>query len=322
MTATRLVEDRLALLYRQGKMTGGLYSSLGQEGTAVGTAAALAEGDLLVPVIRNLGSILARGVSTRTILLQYLAKAASPSRGRDGLLHVTAPELGVYAPSAMLGTTVPVLAGMLIGERQAGRTTVGMTYVGDGASSVGAVHEGLNFAAVQHLPLVLVVEFNRWAYSTPTEKQTLARSIADRAPGYGIAAGIVDGNDVVAVWEAARSAVSRARSGGGPTLLECRTYRLKGHAEHDPQAYVDPEVLKVWRARDPIGRHERFLDSSGLVSRERRAEIRLELERDLEEDLAFVEASPSPAPDSFLDGVYGDAETDALARRQVGQVPW
>ncbi|HQR47515.1 MAG TPA: thiamine pyrophosphate-dependent enzyme, partial [Thermoanaerobaculia bacterium] len=225
MLLNRLLEERLVILYRQGTIVGGLYRSLGQEATSVGTAYALEEGDLLSPLIRNLGSVLTRGATPRDVFAQYLGRAASPTGGKEAHLNFCLPERGIYAGTAMLSTMIPVMSGMLLAERIRGRRTVGMTYVGDGATSVGAFHEGLNFAAVQKLPLVLVVEFNNWAYSTPFERQCAARTLSDKAPGYGVAAESVDGNDVVAVWAAARRAVERARRGEGPTLLECRTYR-------------------------------------------------------------------------------------------------
>ena len=306
MLLNRQLEVRLVHLYRQGKVVGGLYRSLGQEATSVATAFALEEGDLLAPLIRNLGSVLARGIPARDILTQYMARATAPSCGKDANLHFSVPEKGVYSPIAMLGTLVPVVAGMLLAERMQGRRTVGMTYLGDGGTSVGAFHEGVNFAAVQKLPLVLVVEFNGWAYSTPYEKQCAARTLADKAAGYGIPGEVVDGNDALAVYEVARAAVNRARSGGGPTLLECKTYRMKGHAEHDAQAYVDPEELAAWRGKDPLQRLEAALEASGALSSDARLRVQAEIERQLDADVAFAEASPFPDPSLAFRGVYAD----------------
>ncbi len=314
MLLNRLLEERLVSLYRQGKIVGGLYRSLGQEATSVGTAAALAPGDLLSPLSRNLGSVLARGATPREVLAQYLGRAAAPSGGKEAHLNFCLPDRGIYAGTAMLSTMIPVMAGMLLADRIRGMKTVGMTYVGDGATSVGAFHEGLNFAGVQKLPLVLVVEFNRWAYSTPFEKQCAAKDLADKAPGYGVAAEIVDGNDVALVFTAALRAVERARAGEGPTLLECKTYRLKGHAEHDGQGYVSKQELEEWRARDPIPRLERTLESLGVLGAEGREGISAWLAARLEEDLAWVEASPLPRPDAAYRGVFAD---DGIARRSL-----
>jgi pyruvate dehydrogenase E1 component alpha subunit/2-oxoisovalerate dehydrogenase E1 component alpha subunit len=306
MLLNRLLEERLVNLYRQGKVVGGLYRSLGQEATSVGTAFALDEGDILAPLIRNLGSVLARGIPARDILTQYMARATAPSGGKDANLHFSVPEKGVYSPIAMLGTLVPVVSGMLLADRMQGRHTVGMTYIGDGGTSVGAFHEGINFAAVQKLPLVLVVESNGWAYSTPSEKQCAAATLADKAVGYGIPGVVVDGNDALMVYEVARAAVDRARAGAGPTLLECKTYRMKGHAEHDAQAYVDPNGLAAWRARDPLARLESDLEASGAMPAAERRRVHDDVERALDADVAFAEASPFPDPALAFRGVYAD----------------
>jgi len=317
MLLNRQVEERLVNLYRQGQVVGGLYRSLGQEATSVGTAYALEPGDLLAPLIRNLGSTLVRGVSARDILTQYMARATSPSHGKDCNLHFSVPEKGVYAPISMLGTLIPVVAGMCLAERMKGNKTVGMTYIGDGGTSVGAFHEGLNFAAVQKLPFVLIVESNGWAYSTPSDRQCAAKTLADKASGYGIPGMVVDGNDVFAVYEATKSAVDRAREGGGPTLLECKTYRIKGHAEHDAQAYVDREELERWKANDPIARCERQLAESGVMDEAERTHIQEELRRRLDEDVAFAESSPWPEPPIARRGVYAD---DSILERRLAGV--
>jgi pyruvate dehydrogenase E1 component alpha subunit/2-oxoisovalerate dehydrogenase E1 component alpha subunit len=306
MLLNRFLEERLVNLYRQGKIVGGLYRSLGQEATSVGTASALEEGDLLSPLIRNLGSVLARGATPRDVFAQYLGRATSPSRGKEAHLGFCLPDRGIYAGTAMLSTMIPVMAGMLLADGILGKRTVGMTYVGDGATSVGAFHEGINFAAVRRLPLVVVVEFNGWAYSTPFERQCAARTLADKGPGYGIPAETVDGNDVLEVHAAARRAIERARGGGGPTLLECRTYRMKGHAEHDAQSYVPKEELAEWRARDPISRFERELEAGGHLDPGRRRAIHDEISRRLDADLAEAEAAPMPDPAEALRDVYAE----------------
>jgi pyruvate dehydrogenase E1 component alpha subunit/2-oxoisovalerate dehydrogenase E1 component alpha subunit len=317
MLLNRLLEERLVNLYRQGKVVGGLYRSLGQEATSVATAFALERGDLLAPLIRNLGSVLARGIPARDVLTQYMARATAPSGGKDANLHFSVPEQGVYSPIAMLGTLVPVLSGMLLAERMKGNRVVGMTYLGDGGTSVGAFHEGINFAAVQKLPLVLVVEFNGWAYSTPFEKQCAARTLADKAVGYGIPGEVVDGNDAIAVFEVARAAVDRARAGGGPTLLECKTYRMKGHAEHDAQAYVDPKTLAEWRAMDPLARLAKVLVESGTMAGADLRAAHEDIERELDGDVAFAETSPFPDPSLAFRGVWADDSITERGRNGV-----
>jgi TPP-dependent pyruvate/acetoin dehydrogenase alpha subunit len=304
MRLNRAVEERLVHLYRQGKILGGFYRSLGQEATSVGSAAALADGDIIGPLIRNLGSVLVMGFSPRTILLQHMGRRDGPSRGKDGNLHFGTPETGMVSPISMLGALVPVMAGIALGARLLGKRTVAMTYIGDGATSTGAFHEGINFAAVQNLPLVVIVENNGWAYSTPVSKQTRARNLADKAAGYGIPGEVVDGNDVEAVYEVTSRAVARAREDGGPTLIEAKTYRMKGHAEHDPQAYVPRVELEEWSRRDPLARYSRRLLESGLANADELARIDAAVARQLDEDVAAAERAALPDGAEALDGVY------------------
>ncbi|MBK9091166.1 MAG: thiamine pyrophosphate-dependent dehydrogenase E1 component subunit alpha [Holophagales bacterium] len=314
---TRLLEERMVSLYRQGKMTGGLFRCLGQEATAVGSAFALEEGDLLIPIIRDLGATLVRGARPVDILRQVMTKADAPARGRDGFLHFCLPEKGLYSAIAMLGTAVSVVAGMVLADRYLGKKTVGMTYLGEGGTSTGAFHEGINFASVQKLPIVVVLEFNRYSYSTPSEMQCGAATLADKAAGYGVASAIVDGNDVLAVVEAARRAVAWAREGNGPFLLECKTYRRKGHAEHDGQAYVDPEELAEWTRRDPIARFERHLDEGGVLDAAAREAVRAGIDAELDAAVAEAEASPAPIPDPEFRGVRADEEAVVKRREET-----
>jgi TPP-dependent pyruvate/acetoin dehydrogenase alpha subunit len=320
MRWNRSLEERLVLLYRQGKVVGGLYRSLGQEATSVGSAFALEKGDVLGPLIRNLGSVLVMGYTAREVLTQHLARASSPSGGREGNLHFGRPDRGVVSSISMLGALVPVMAGVALAARMQRRRTVAMTYIGDGATSTGAFHEGINFAAVQRLPLVVIAENNGWAYSTPFRKQTAAKCLADRAAAYGVPGVTVDGNDVVAVFAAARAAVDRARAGEGPTLVEARTYRMKGHAEHDGQSYVPREELEEWRRRDPIERYAERLIAAGDATAGSLDAIDRRISEELERDVAYAEACPSPSPEHVLDGVYAPkegAEEPAFLRRLV-----
>lgn len=320
MRQNRSLEERLVHLYRQGKIVGGLYRSLGQEATSVGSAFALEKGDVLGPLIRNLGSVLVMGYSAREVLTQHLGRASSPSGGREGNLHFGRPDRGLVSSISMLGALVPVMAGIALAARMQRRRTVAMTYIGDGATSTGAFHEGLNFAAVQRLPLVLIAENNGWAYSTPFRKQTAARCLADRAAAYGIPGETVDGNDVVAVFEAARAAVDRARAGEGPTLVEAKTYRMKGHAEHDGQSYVPREELEEWRRRDPIERYAERLIAAGDATAFALDAVDRTIEDELDRDVAYALSCPPPSPDHALDGVYasgGGAPEPGILRRLV-----
>jgi TPP-dependent pyruvate/acetoin dehydrogenase alpha subunit len=302
----RMVEERLANLYRQGKVVGGLYRSLGQEACSVGAAYALEAGDIFTPLIRNLGAIFVRGGQPRDVFCQYMAKAASPTRGRDLNIHFgwISEEGSMPSVIAMLGEMVAILAGAAIAERMKGKTTVALTWIGDGGASTGAFHEGFNFACVQKAPLVLIVENNKYAYSTPTTWQTANTRFVDRAKAYGCFGEQVDGNDVLAVYEAARRAVERARSGDGPTLIEADTMRMRGHAEHDDMSYVPRGMLEAWARRDPIALYEkRLLEGSHAVQSDLDA-IGAMIDRQLDGDVAFAEASPFPEADSGLTGVY------------------
>ena len=240
MRLTRTLEERLVALYRQTKVVGGLFRSLGQEADAVGSAYALERRDILSPLIRNLGAMLVKGATPVEILKQYMAKGDSPTRGRELNIHFGDTDRGFIGQISPLGDMVPVMAGVTLTFKMRGEDRVGLVYVGDGATSTGAFHEGINFAAVQRCPLVVIVENNGYAYSTPTRKQTAAKQFVDKAIGYGIPGEQADGNDVLAVYDVTKRAVDRARRGEGVSLVELMTYRRKGHAEHDNQSYVPP----------------------------------------------------------------------------------
>jgi len=305
---TRTLEERLTALYRQSKVIGGLFRSLGQEGESVASAYALERGanqDFLSPLIRNLGSMLVMGAEPLEILRQYMAKATSPTAGRDLNVHFGDLERGFLGQISHLGDMVPVMAGIALTFKLRGEPRVGLVYVGDGATSTGTFHEGLNFAAVQRVPLVVIAEYNHWAYSTPPEKQFAVRRLADKAQGYGIPAVTVDGNDVFAVYETTQRAAARARAGEGVQFVEVTTYRRKGHAEHDDQHYVPKEELERWaRENDPIDRYVgQLLDHEWARASElREIDERVSAEVDAATDTCVND--PSPPPESALPGVY------------------
>ncbi len=308
MRLTRTLEERLVNLYRQTKVVGGLFRSLGQEADAVGSAYALdrTKGDILSPLIRNLGSMLVQGATPVEILRQYMAKGDSPTRGRELNIHYGDLVRGFIGQISQLGDMVPVMAGVTLSFKMRGENRVGLVYVGDGATSTGAFHEGINFAAVQKCPLVVIVENNGYAYSTPVSKQTAARELRDKAAGYGAASDQADGNDVIATYEATKRAVDRARAGGGVTLVELMTYRRKGHAEHDNQSYVPEGEIERWAAEnDPVDRYMCVLEGNGVKRSELDAiDARVVAEIDRATDEA--EASPMPEPTDALVGIYSD----------------
>ena len=308
MRLTRSLEERLVNLYRQTKVVGGLFRSLGQEADAVGSAYALdrTKGDILSPLIRNLGSMLVQGAKPNEIIKQYMAKGDSPTQGRELNIHYGDLVRGFIGQISHLGDMVPVMAGVTLSFKMRKEDRVGLVYVGDGATSTGAFHEGINFAAVQRCPLVVIVENNGYAYSTPLSKQTAAKQLVDKAAGYGIVGEQADGNDVIATYEVTKRAVDRARSGGGVTLIELMTYRRKGHAEHDNQSYVPAGEIDRWASEnDPVDRYVKRLSDDGVDTTELAtidARVKDEIDRATDE----AEASPMPDPTDALVGIYAD----------------
>lgn len=305
MRLTRSLEEKLVALYRQTKVVGGLFRSLGQEADAVGSAFALdrSKGDILSPLIRNLGSMLVQGATPLEVLRQYMAKAESPTRGRELNIHFNDLDRGFLGQTSHLGDMVPVMCGVTMSFKMRRQPRVGMVYVGDGAMSTGAFHEGINFAAVQRLPLVIICENNGYAYSTPMRKQTAVQFLVEKAAGYGVAGEQADGNDILAVYETTRRAVDRARAGGGVTLVELITWRRKGHAEHDNQSYVPKEELEAWEARDPIDRYLRRLTEQGWASTADLTALDQRVTAEIDSAVMLCEDEPLPEPASALIGV-------------------
>jgi TPP-dependent pyruvate/acetoin dehydrogenase alpha subunit len=309
MRLTRTLEERLVNLYRQTKVVGGLFRSLGQEADAVGSAYALdrTKGDVLSPLIRNLGSMLVQGATPVEILRQYMAKGDSPTRGRELNIHFGDTVRGFIGQISHLGDMVPVMAGVTLSFKLRGQDRVGLVYVGDGATSTGAFHEGINFAAVQRCPLVIIVENNGYAYSTPTSKQTACASFKDKAIGYGVPGVRADGNDVLATYQVTKEAVDRARAGGGVTLIELITYRRKGHAEHDNQSYVPAGEIDRWaRENDPLDRYTAELTTRHGVSAAELEQIDGRVRAEIDRATDEAEASSPPEPRDALVGIYAD----------------
>jgi TPP-dependent pyruvate/acetoin dehydrogenase alpha subunit len=307
MQLNRQLEERMVRLFRQNKIVGGLYSSLGQEAVSVGTCFALEKRDWIAPMIRNIGALLVKGVPPRDIFTQHMAKYTSPTKGKDGTSHFGDLKVRhIVSPISMLGDLIPVMTGVAMAGRYLGQNIVALTWIGDGGSSTGAFHEGLGLAAAQKAPFVLIVENNQWAYSTPVSRQVPVKNLADRAVSYGIASTIVDGNDVVAVYNAAKDAVAECRAGRGPHLIEVKTMRMRGHAQHDPAEYVPKEMFEYWKARDPILLYEKYLTENRVWDEKTKSEIDARIERELDVEQKFAEDSPMPPPEFAEVGVYCD----------------
>ena len=287
---TRMFDEITVRLKRQAKLTGGVFTSLGQEATAVGTAFALEKQDFIAPLIRDIGAVFVKGILPRTMFAQYLGKANAPSRATDVQFHFADLEKGFVGPISHLGDMIPVMTGVLLASRMKKENRVAVAYIGEGASSTGAFHEGINFAAVQKLPLITVIENNGYAYSTPTRFQANCAAFVDKAVGYGILGLSVDGNDVVACYETMKRAAAHARAGNGAVLIEAHTYRRKGHAEHDNQSYVPDGEIEFWKQNnDPIDRYERFLTTEKIASEDEIVNIAAEVSNYLETELAIAE---------------------------------
>jgi TPP-dependent pyruvate/acetoin dehydrogenase alpha subunit len=308
MLLNRRMETALENLYKQGKVVGGVYFGLGQEACSCASAYALKMEEWLGPMIRNQGALLVRGFEPRDIMMQYMAKAGSPTKGRDASSHLGDHEKrNVVAPISTLGDLIPVLAGVALGARLQGKNIAAMTYIGDGGQSTGVTYEGLNFAAVQKLGLVLIVENNLWGYSTPADMQFSVKDLAERAIAYGIQGVIVDGTDACQVYDACHEACERARRGEGPTLIEAKMMRMKGHAIHDAAEYVPVALLEYWKRRDPIARLEGYLLKKKWLTAAENETLIADVERQLEEDREVAVNSPMPAPESAAGGVYCEA---------------
>jgi len=320
MLLTRGLEERLETLLKQGHLVGSVYRSLGQEATAVGSAFALGQGDWLAPSIRDMGALLVRGLDVRDMLRQYTARGTSLCAGKDNTTHFTVPDLGLLGPVSPLGTQLCVLNGVALAFKQRRQPNVCMTYQGDGASRTGTSHEGFALAAALGLPIVVWLEHNRWAFGTRSSRESAVGDWLDSAAMYGVPAESIDGNDVVAVYAAARTAVDRARSGDGMTILVAETYRMHGHAQHDAQKYVPAEELEEWRDRDPIDRCEAVLRDMGEPEAELFA-VRSAVAADLDKAVDDVLSEPAPEADDARTRVYGSADLDASVPWTRGPVP-
>jgi TPP-dependent pyruvate/acetoin dehydrogenase alpha subunit len=305
---TRGVEERGHILYKQGKIPGSFYTGRGNEGSAVGIATAMGPHDVGTPIQRDMGVHITRGLEPWRIIAQYLGRIDGPARGRDGNVHLGDSRLGLYMMVSHLPAMLPVAVGMALAFRIREEPRVAITWTGEGAAARGDAHEAMNFAGVRNLPVVFVIDNNQWAYSTPTHLEYACQHLADRAAAYGFDGVVVDGTDVLAVYREAKAAIEKAREGGGPTLLECLTLRMEGHAVHDDASYVPRELFEEWARRDPIERYRQWLRTNAELTDDEESEITAGVKRLLNESVERAEASPHPDPETLLDGVFATGE--------------
>jgi TPP-dependent pyruvate/acetoin dehydrogenase alpha subunit len=308
MVLSRVLEDRLLALYRQGSIRGRLLTGRGQEAIPAGAALAVRPEDVMCLLHRDMAAHLARGTTAETVLLHHFGKATGPSRGRDGDIHFAEWSRNNFPMVSHLPDSLPVATGIGLASRLRDEGIVVVAFCGEGATSTGAWHESVNFAAVFQVPTVFVIENNQYAYSTPVERQYRAKALVERGPGYGLPAVSVDGNDALAVHAVVGEAVDRARQGGGPTLIEALTMRMDGHAVHDDAPYVPGPLLEEWRRRDPIDRlggelRGRGVDEMRLQAdwRAARAEVETAVER--------AWSAPDPTGEDVAEGVYAEEIT-------------
>jgi TPP-dependent pyruvate/acetoin dehydrogenase alpha subunit len=317
MLLMRISEERALTLYRQGKVPGSFYDGSGQEAISVGASFVLAPRDRLCILHRDLGAHFVRGVTPDRYLANYMGRADGVTGGKDGNMHFGDRRLGCVGMVSMLPDMAQVAVGLALAFKMRREQRVAMTFFGDGATANGQSHEALNFAGIHRLPVVFLLENNQFAYSTPNELE-FAVDPVERARTYGFPGLKVDGNDVEAVFDAAREAVDRARRGDGPTLIECETMRMHGHGAHDDMSYVPKEMFEEWRRRDPIERYERRLAEEHGFDDEELREIREDVKGEVAEAAEKALASPMPEPDLATEGVFAE-RWEPLGD---GEAPW
>jgi len=300
----RAFDERLSILVKQGKVRSGVYTGIGQEAIIVGTGYGLRKEDWICPLHRDLGAFLMKGVEARAMMSQMFAKATGLSKGRDSALHSGVNELGIFGNTSMLGANLPVAACLAFTMKMEQSDNVVIAYFGEGASNVGDFHEALNFAGVQQLPIVFVCENNQYAYSVPLEKTMAIDDVAIRAEGYGFDGVAINGNDVLAVYQATQGALARARRGEGPTLIECKTYRWHGHSEHDKAFYRTDEELAMWKSRDPIPTFTTYLLARHVLDDEKLKDTEARVKQAIDDAVDFAMNAPDPSPEDAVTDLY------------------
>jgi TPP-dependent pyruvate/acetoin dehydrogenase alpha subunit len=308
LVLTRGIEERGHTLYKQGKIPGSFYTGRGNEAAAVGVATAMSPEDVGTPLHRDMGVHVVRGVEPWRMIAQYMGRVDGPTKGKDGNVHMADSRLGLIAMVSHLPAMLPVAVGCALAFRIREEKRVAVGWFGEGASARGDTHEAMNFAGVRRLPVVFICDNNQWAYSTPTHLEYATEYVADRAKSYGFEGVVVDGTDVLAVYRETKRAIEKAREGDGPTLIECLTLRMEGHAVHDDAFYVPKELFEEWAKRDPIERFRAWLKENADFSDEEEEEIRGEVKKTLNDAIRRAEESPMPDPSSLLEGVFATPE--------------
>jgi TPP-dependent pyruvate/acetoin dehydrogenase alpha subunit len=302
---TREAESRIEqVLYRQGKIVGGVYIGRGQEALGVGSALQLIEGDVVLPSHRDFSSFLIRGFSLADIFANWMARADTPTRGRDNTLHIGDMKRGVIPIISPLGGTCPVACGVGMVLKWRNQGNVALVHLGEGTTSVGQVHEAMNIAGVMKLPVVFLCNNNGYAFSTPVEKQFAIKNLSVRGPAYGMPGKTIDGNDVLAVYRAVGEAAARARRGNGPSFLECKTFRMTGHSAHDAAEYVPARLLQEWAKKDPIQQLEKYLLTEKVLRKQQIGDLDRRIQKEIDAAIADAEARALPKGETALEGVY------------------
>lgn len=303
MVLARSFDQALINLYRQSKIVGGVYAQIGNEATSVGTAMALNDGDYLFPMHRDNGAHFVRGMSPDEMAINFLFREGAMTRGTDGTGHFADVKRRIYGNVSHLGSMVPVAAGVGLAQKMKKSGNIVLTYIGDGGASVGEVHEGMMMASTLRSPLILIVENNQYAYSTPLAKQMIAQNFSCRAEGYGIPGETVDGTDIEQVYDVTMKAAERARKGEGPTIIETVTMRMRGHAEHDPFDYVPKEMLAEWEKKDPIEKIQKLMIERG-ISKEKIEEVSSAATNEIVEAVDRANALPGPDPQEAFRNIF------------------
>jgi pyruvate dehydrogenase E1 component alpha subunit len=304
MVKCRVLEERIRILKKQARFKGNYYAAVGQEATEVGCTIDLRDEDTVAPSHRDFIANYIKGVPLNAMLSQIYMRSTSPDKGRSSPAHCGYAPLNIITPASTIAAQLNIGTGVALANKMKQNDNVVVAFSGEGSTSLGFWHEALNFAGVQQLPIVFVCQNNLWAESVNVKLQTRVEDISTKAQGYGFPGITVDGNDVVAVYRVAQEAIQRARSGGGPTLIECKTYRWYGHSEIDPAKYRTPEEVEHWKSKDPIAAMERYLSDKNLFKSEDKQRIIDEFNPQLDAAIDFAEKAPLPEPIEALDHVF------------------